>query len=74
VKLSAHINVLLTRGKGQSKFTNVTTELTMITFIDSTGRLSRVAFESGLAGLFLELHNNGLRLAQLRFYQYSNLH
>jgi hypothetical protein len=64
------LNVLLTRSKGQSKFTNVTTELTTITFIDpTTGTPVTVSlFDPALQDYFWNYQNNGLRLAQLRFY------
>jgi len=64
------LNVLLTRSKGQSKFTNVTTELTTISFVDpSTGKTVTVSiFDPALQDYFWNYQNNGLRLAQLRFY------
>jgi len=64
------LNVLLTRDKGQSKFANVTKELTTITFIDpTTGNPVTVSlFDSALQDYFWNYQNNGLRLAQLRFY------
>ncbi len=64
------LNVLLTRGKGQSKFTNVTPELTTMTFVDpSTGKTVTVSiFDAALQDYFWNYQNNGLRLAQLRFY------
>ena len=64
------LNVLLTRNKGPSKFTNVTTQLTTITFIDpTTGNPVTVSlFDPALQDFFWNYQNNGLRLAQLRFY------
>ncbi len=64
------LNVLLTRDKGQSKFANVTKELPTITFIDpTTGNPVTVSlFDSALQDYFWNYQNNGLRLAQLRFY------
>ena len=64
------LNVLLTRSKGPSKFANVTTELTTITFIDpTTGSPVTVSlFDPALQDYFWNYQNNGLRLAQLRFY------
>src|SRR5206468_175705 len=64
------LNVLLTRDKGPSKFTNVTKALTTITFIDpATGSPVTVSlFDPALQDYFWNYQNNGLRLAQLRFY------
>ncbi len=64
------LNVLLTRNAGQSKFTNVTTELTTLTYIDpTTGATITVSlFDPSLQDYFWNYQNNGLRLAQLRFY------
>ncbi len=64
------LNEVLTRDKGPSKFTNVTKELTTMTFIDpATGNLITVSiFDSALQDYFWNYQNNGLRLAQLRFY------
>ncbi len=64
------LNVLLTRTKGQSTFANVTTQLTTITFIDpATGKTVTVSiFDPALQDYFWNYQNNGLRLAQLRFY------
>src|SRR6266404_7068882 len=64
------LNVLLTRSKGPSKFTNVTTQLTTITFIDPTTGLPVTVslFDAALQDYFWNYQNNGLRLAQLRFY------
>jgi len=65
------LNVLLTRDKGPSKFANVTTQLTTITFVvdPTTGRTVTVSlFDPALQDYFWNYDNNGLRLAQLRFY------
>jgi hypothetical protein len=64
------LNVLLTRNKGSSKFANVTTQLTTITFINpTTGQPITVSiFDPSLVDYFWNFENNGLRLAQLRFY------
>jgi len=52
------------------KFTNVTKELTTITFISSTTGLETTVniFDPGLYDYFWNYDNHGLRLAQLRFY------
>jgi hypothetical protein len=64
------LNVLLTRTKGKQTFTPVTTQLTTITFIDpTTGNPVTVSiFDPALIDYFWNYQNNGLRLAQLRFY------
>ena len=64
------LNVLLTRTKGQSQFANVTTQLTTMTFVDpTTGKTITVSiFDPSLIDYFWNFQNNGLRLAQLRFY------
>ena len=63
-------NVLLMRTKGKSTFANVTTQLTTITFINpATGQPVTVSlFDPALQDYFWNYDNNGLRLAQLRFY------
>jgi hypothetical protein len=63
-------NVVLVRSKGGSKFDNVTKELTTIVAdIDGDGDLDRIGiFEDALRDYFWDYDNNGLRLAQLRFY------
>ena len=64
-------NVMLVRYTGKSKFTNVTKQLTTLC-LDTNGdsrcdtRLG--IFDPRLAGYFWDFDNNGLRLAQLRFY------
>jgi hypothetical protein len=64
------LNVLLTRTKGKQTFTVVTPQLTTITFIDpTTGNPVTVSiFDPALVDFFWNYQNNGLRLAQLRFY------
>ena len=64
------LNVLLVRTKGKQQFANVTTQLTTITFVDqATGQTVTVSlFDPALVGYFWNYQNNGLRLAQLRFY------
>jgi hypothetical protein len=63
-------NVLLVRTKGKQTFANVTTQLTTITFINpATGQPVTVSiFDPALIDYFWNYQNNGLRLAQLRFY------
>jgi hypothetical protein len=63
-------NVLLTRTKGKQMFCNVTTQLTTITFINPTTGLPVTVsiFDPALIDYFWNYQNNGLRLAQLRFY------
>jgi len=63
-------NVLLMRTKGKQTFANVTTQLTTITFINpATGQPVTVSiFDPSLVDYFWNYQNNGLRLAQLRFY------
>jgi hypothetical protein len=64
------LNVLLTRTKGQQQFSVVTTQLTTMTFVDpTTGKTVTVSiFDPSLIDYFWNYQNNGLRLAQLRFY------
>ena len=58
-------SVLLVRGSGQQKFKNVTKELTTI----NTTTLGTVSlFQTGFENFFWSFDNNGLRLAQVRFY------
>jgi hypothetical protein len=54
----------LIRSKGQSKFVNVTDELTKIETTEGTVSL----FDPELQDFFWNFNNDGLRLAQLRFY------
>lgn len=64
-------NVVLVRNKGKSSFSNVTKELTTLC-LDTDGNLAcdtRVGlFDPSLLSYFWDYDNNGLRLAQLRFY------
>jgi hypothetical protein len=63
-------NVVLVRDTGRSKFTNKTKELTtLVADIDGDGLVERVGiFDERLYSYFWDYDNNGLRLAQLRFY------
>jgi hypothetical protein len=65
------ITLELERDKGRSKFDNVSKYLLYIyADIDGDGDLERVSlFDSSLEGYFWDYDNNGLRLAQLRFYE-----
>jgi len=65
-------NVLLAREKGKSSFTNVTAALTTIRLdLDGDGTLETVnIFDSALNDYFWNYDNQGLRLAQLRFYPF----
>ncbi len=61
----------LERSRGKSTFENVSRELLYIyADIDEDGDVERVPlFDDSLEGYFWEYDNNGLRLAQLRFYE-----
>lgn len=64
-------NVLtLSRTKGRSLWTDATSELTsLVTDIDGDGDLETIAlFADGFQDFFWQYNNQGLRLAQLRFY------
>jgi hypothetical protein len=63
-------NVVLVRDTGRSKFSNKTKELTTIVAdIDGDGLAERVGiFDDSLHTYFWDYDNQGLRLAQLRFY------
>lgn len=63
-------NVILSRNKGKSTFSNVTNQLTsLVADIDGDGDTERVAlFAGGLEDFVWQYQNSGLRLAQLRFY------
>ena len=67
------ITLTLERSKGKSTFDNVTKYLLYIyADIDGDGVLDRVPlFDSSLTGYFWDYDNQGLKLAQLRFYQCS---
>src|SRR5262245_12206551 len=56
--------VSMVRKNGQSVFTNVTKELTQLTYAGTTYNL----FDPTFQGYFWDYDNNGLRLLQLRFY------
>lgn len=64
-------NVVLVRNKGKSSFTRVTKELTTL-LLDTDGDNivdTRIGiFDPALQDYFWDYDNNGLRLAQLRFY------
>jgi len=73
VRICSSENVILTRlnGKGNKPtFREVTNELTsLVADIDDDGNPERVAlFEGGLEDWLWQYDNNGLKLAQLRFY------
>ncbi len=57
-------SVLLVRASGKQKFSNVTKELTTINTTLGTVSL----FQTGFENFFWSFDNNGLRLAQVRFY------
>jgi hypothetical protein len=61
---------LLVRSKGGSKFTNVSKELLFVVAdVNGDGTLDKVPlFADRLQDFFWGFDNNGLKLAQLRFY------
>jgi hypothetical protein len=63
-------NVLLMRTKGKQTFQPVTSQLTTMTFINPTTLqpITVSIFDPALVDYFWNYQNNGLRLAQLRFY------
>ena len=63
----------LQRSKGKSTFDNVTKDLLYIyADINGDGVLDRVSlFDPALTGYFWDYDNQGLKLAQLRFYDCS---
>lgn len=65
---------VLTRTKGQQTFTDVSKELLYIyADINGDGKLERIPlFDSSLQDYFWSYSNNGLKNAQLRFYQVSS--
>lgn len=71
--LCSVISLELVRDKGRSKFDNVSKYLLYIyADIDGDGDLERVPlFDDDLEGYFWDYDNNGLKLAQLRFYECS---
>lgn len=64
-------NMVLTRTSGKSRFNNVSNELLFVTAdLDRDGTLERVnLFGDALSDFFWQYDNNGLKLAQLRFYE-----
>ena len=64
------LQMVLVRSKGKSNFTNVSQELLYIyADIDDDGDLERIPlFDSQMQNYFWDYDNNGLKLAQLRFY------
>lgn len=73
---------ILTRTAGPSKFTNVTAEMLTIVFqvevdtdgdglVDDTVEVRVPLFDEIIQGEYWEYDNNGLRLAQVRFYDCS---
>jgi hypothetical protein len=62
---------LLLRTKGKSKFTNVSAALLYVMAdLDGDGTVERVPlFDDRLSDYFWQYDNNGLRIAQLRFYE-----
>jgi hypothetical protein len=58
-----------TRGTGQSKFTNETDNLLFITQCISGSTVTTPLFSNTLDQYYWQYDNQGLRLAQLRFYQ-----
>lgn len=64
-------NVVLVRDKGKSSLTNVTSQLLYV-YVDLDGdgfEERHPLFDSALQDYFWSYDNNGLKLAQLRFYQ-----
>lgn len=64
-------NVVMVREKGKSSFTNVTSQLLYVYVdLDGDGVEERYPlFDSALQDYFWSYDNNGLKLAQFRFYQ-----
>lgn len=62
--------MVLVSSTGKSSFTNVSQELLYVYYCDtSTGKIVRDSlFDNSLYDYFWDYQNNGLRLAQLRFY------
>lgn len=65
------LSMVLVRGTGKSKFTNVSSALLyVVADIDGDGRLDKVPlFDDRLQDFFWQYDNAGLRLAQVRFYE-----
>jgi len=66
-------SMVLVRGTGKSSFTNVSKELLYIyADLNGDGTVERYPlFDKALQGYFWNYDNNGLKLAQLRFYEVS---
>ena len=66
-------SMVLVRGTGKSSFTNVSKELLYIwADLDGDGDLDRLPlFGDAAYQYFWEYNNQGLKLAQLRFYEVS---
>jgi hypothetical protein len=64
-------SLVLVRDKGKSSFTDVSRDLLYIfADLDGDGVVERIPlFDSRLTDFFWQYDNNGLRLAQLRFYE-----
>jgi hypothetical protein len=69
------ISLVLTRDKGKSRFDNVSKYLLYVyADVDEDGDLERVPlFADGYEGFLWDYDNNGLRLAQLRFYECTTI-
>jgi len=67
-------HMILVRSTGQSKFTDVSKDLLYVyADTDGDGTLERYPlFSDEMASYFWEYDNNGLKLAQLRFYEVSS--
>ena len=67
-------SMLLLRDKGQSKFTDVSKELLYVyADLNGDGTAERYPlFDTALQDYFWSYDNNGLKLAQLRFYEVSS--
>ena len=65
--------MVLVRSSGKSSFSNVSQQLLYVYYCDvATGKIVRVPlFSSPLYDFYWSYTNNGLKLAQLRFYQVS---
>jgi hypothetical protein len=63
-------SLALVRGKGRQRFENVSRELLFVSVdLDGDGVTEEVGlFDDALQDFFWQVDNNGLRLAQLRFY------
>ena len=69
--LCSNETMVLVRGSGSSKFTNVSRALLYVMAdVDGDGTIDRVPlFDDRLQDYFWQYDNNGLRLAQMRFYE-----